>query len=206
MRKVKGNKKNLVEEHFVPWAFVFHFSIALVSAGVGLILFLVFGMLCFAFSMRIILITRWCFGCCSAVLTQNHGLGWPVLCQRADAEGAGRDHGQELAKGRFRNRTSCPVHELGSAGWELPVPAGERLGIVQWAAILCITCFFQVLILSPSSLMLQLLLLSYFILFQLLSFSYLYPWGLLFLSGFPPHLRQGGGQGVTVWYRVAGWD
>lgn len=112
----------------MPCAFVFHFSIALVSVAVGLILFLVPGVLSFAFSMRIILITRWCFGCCSAVLTQKHGLGWPVLCQQADAEGAGRDHVQELAKGRFHNRTSCPVHKLGSAGWELPVPAGERVG------------------------------------------------------------------------------
>lgn len=58
MRKVKGYKQKIAEENFVPCAFVFHFSIALVSAGIELIFFLVLGMLCFVFSMRIMLITR----------------------------------------------------------------------------------------------------------------------------------------------------
>lgn len=42
----------------MPSAFVFYFSIALVSAGIELIFFLVLGMLCFVFTMRIMLITR----------------------------------------------------------------------------------------------------------------------------------------------------
>lgn len=130
--QLKGYKQKIVENNFAPSAFVFYFSIALVSAGIELIFFLVLGMMCFVFTMRIMLITCWCFGYCSTVLTQKHGLEWPMLCLWADAEEAGRDPVQEswpkVAKGRFHNRTSCPVHKLGSVGWELPVPAGERVG------------------------------------------------------------------------------
>lgn len=48
----------------------------LLSAGIGeLILFLVAGtVLCFGFSMRIMLVTHWYFGCCWAVLTLNPGI------------------------------------------------------------------------------------------------------------------------------------
>lgn len=55
--QLKGYKQKIVENNFAPSAFVFYFSIALVSAGIELIFFLVLGMMCFVFTMRIMLIT-----------------------------------------------------------------------------------------------------------------------------------------------------
>lgn len=73
-------------------AFLFIPSVCQVLADMGLIFFIVVGMMvCLGFRRKIMLITQQCFRCCQAVFTLSQGLFsffyW-------DAQGAGKGHSQ----------------------------------------------------------------------------------------------------------------
>lgn len=85
----------------------------LVSAGIEFIFFLATGTgLCFGFSMRVMLITHWYFGCYWTALTLSQELpSFPFLpvsrCSRSQREHA-QDIWPELPKGIFHS-TECDV-------------------------------------------------------------------------------------------------
>ena len=134
---------------------MFPFNAVLVLLEVEVIFFLVVGtVLWFGFSMRIMLITHWCFSWW-VVLSRNQGpFKFPMLCQWAGAQEPGREQSQdswpELAKGIFHTMESHAQYinqgNLTGAGqWLLGdclVSIGHRtLALVSrcWAIVLCTT-------------------------------------------------------------------
>ena len=117
------------------------FVIVLVWAGIELNFLIVVGrVLCFGFSMRIILITHWCFRCCWAVLTQSEGLfcfsPHPTSEQSGDAQEAGRGHSQDswpqLTRGIFHT-IWCHAHRRKNRGsW---LGDGDCCSGMGWASI-----------------------------------------------------------------------
>lgn len=150
-------------------------------------------MLCFTFSMRIILITHWWFSCCSVLFVLSQGLfnfsGCACLQIHKKPGSMAR-----TADPNWPKRCSIPQN------YTIPYHA-QYINCVELAgrgwSYLCVTCFSQVLffslfLLSPFSLLLTLLL-SYFI--SVIKLFCLNPWVLPF-SGSHPH-PCGGWGGVN---------
>lgn len=131
----------------------------LVLAMRELIFFLVADtVLCFGFSMGIMLTTHWCIGCYVMDPTLSYGhFSFPRLCQWAGAQKAGRKHVQDswpdLAKGIVRSTE----HHAQTINWG--GSQEERL-IMAWEwvwhqsagseQLYCITCFSWVFFLHVS--------------------------------------------------------
>ena len=132
----------------------------LVSEGTELILFLVTGtVLCFGFGMRIMLVTRWCFSCCWAVLTLTQGLfsfsHSPASEEAGGAPEAGRAHNQDSWPQLATHTVWCHGEHInwGELDRGRHTCAGTALVSVSgwWATALCITCFeYSFIIVFPS--------------------------------------------------------
>lgn len=162
-------------------------------------------MLCFGFSVRMRLITRWLFCLllnsaypksrifhfgCSASEEVHQKLGGIMACSPD----------LNCPKGYSIPQNIILTYQT----WELP---GERLGMGQWVVSHCIVHRLSLLGFISLSLLLPSLLLLflwwYFTLFQLLNWFYINPWLLVLFSLFStPFHWWGGGAGEWVDCRV----
>lgn len=153
----------------MKWDFV------LVLAGIELVVFLVCDpVLCFVFSVRMMLIAQWCFSCCWAVLTLRQG----------------------------HLSVSCSASEQ--------VHKGAKPGQVTWTVV-SLEFYFSLLsslrVIIDVITVTALLELLYFTLLQVLNYSYLHPWVLLFLLILLPIplLAVGDGEWASSWCLVVVW-
>ena len=113
--------------------------LVMVLAGIEIIFFTVAGIvLCFGFSMRIMLITHRCFSCCWAVFTLNQGLSSSHALPAekvGDAQEAGKGHSQDswpkLAKGIFHTIW----HHAQYINWGELAGGRARCSGTSWASV-----------------------------------------------------------------------